>query len=136
MTPERRQALLYLVVGGWNTVFGFALFAGLRLAVGDAAHYLVILSVSWIISVLEAFVAYRLIVFRVHGNVIGDLLRFSSVYVAAFAFNLAALPFAVDVVNLPVLAAQAIVVAFTVASSFILHRRYSFRRSETDAARG
>jgi len=78
--------------------------------------------------VLEAFVAYRLIVFRVHGHLLRDLARFTSVYVGAFGFNLAALPLAVDVLGIRVLVAQAAVVLVTVASSFFLHRRFSFRR--------
>jgi len=128
VTPERRQGLLYLAVGGWNTVFAFAMFAGLRFALGDAVHYLAVLTVAWIIGVLESFVAYRLIVFRVRGHVLLDLARFSSVYVGAFLFNLAALPLAVDVAGIPVLIAQAAVVLVTVASSFFLHRRFSFGR--------
>ncbi len=128
MTPERRQGLLYLAVGGWNTAFGFATFAGLQFALGDTVHYLAVLTLTWVISVLEAFVAYRLVVFRVRGHVMRDLTRFTSVYVGAFLFNLAALPLAVDVMGIQVLVAQAAVVVVTVISSFFLHRRFSFRR--------
>lgn len=135
MTPERRQGLLYLAVGGWNTVFAFASFAALQFALGGAVHYVAVLTLSWIIGVLESFVAYRLIVFRVHGHVLRDLVRFSSVYVGAFLFNLAALPLAVDVVGIQVLVAQAAVVLVTVASSFFLHRRFSFRRDLAEPVR-
>jgi len=109
-------------------VFAFASFAALQFALGGEVHYVAVLTLSWIIGVLESFVAYRLIVFRVHGHVLRDLVRFSSVYVGAFLFNLAALPLAVDVVGMKVLVAQAAVVFVTVASSFFLHRRFSFRR--------
>ncbi|MEJ7894472.1 MAG: GtrA family protein [Solirubrobacteraceae bacterium] len=135
MTPDRRQGLLYLAVGGWNTVFAFAMFAGLRIALGDAVHYLAVLAIAWVIGVLESFVAYRLIVFRVHGHVLRDLARFSSVYVGAFLFNLAALPLAVDVIGIQVLVAQAAVVLVTVVSSFVLHRRFSFRREVPEPVR-
>lgn len=135
MTPERRQGLLYLAVGGWNTVFAFASFAALQFALGGEVHYVAVLTLSWIIGVLESFVAYRLIVFRVHGHVLRDLARFSSVYVGAFLFNLAALPLAVDVVGIQVLVAQAAVVLVTVASSFFLHRRFSFRRDLAEPVR-
>ena len=128
MTPERRQGLLYLVVGGWNTAFTFGTFAALQFALGDVVHYLAVLAAAWVLGVLQAFVAYRLIVFRVHDHLLRDLARFSSVYAGAFLFNLAALPLAVDVVRIQLLLAQAAVVLLTVASSFFLHRRFSFRR--------
>lgn len=134
MSTERRQGLLYLLVGGWNTVFGFGVFAALQLAFDDVLHYLVVLVASWVISVLEAFFAYRVVVFRVRGQLLRDLARFSSVYVGAFAFNLAALPLAVDLGGIPVLVAQAVVVVLTVVSSFFLHRSYSFKREEPGPA--
>ena len=62
MTPERRQALLYLAVGGWNTIFTFATFAALQFALGEAVHYLAVLTTAWVVGVLQAFVAYRQIV--------------------------------------------------------------------------
>ena len=42
--------------------------------------YLVVLTVAWIISVLEAFMTYRYFVFRVRGKFFLDLSRFSLVY--------------------------------------------------------
>jgi putative flippase GtrA len=110
------------------------MFAALRFALGDAVHYLAVLTIAWVIGVLEAFVAYRLIVFRVHGHVLRDLARFTSVYVGAFAFNLAAAacrrrggyrgarrPGGGRLV--------------TVVSSFVLHRRFSFRRDVVEPVR-
>lgn len=135
MSPERRQGLLYLVVGGWNTAFGFATFAALQLTLGDQLGYLVVLVVAWVVNVVEAFFAYRLVVFKVQGHLLRDFARFTSVYVGAFCFNLVALPLAVDGLGAPVLAAQAVVVVLTVVSSYVLHRRFSFARDEPAGAR-
>ena len=129
MNEQRRQGLLYLVVGGGNTAFGFGTFVMLQLTLGSALGYLTVLVLAWIVNVLEAFFAYRLIVFRVHGDLLRDLARFTSVYVGAFAFNLVALPIAVDGFGLPVLVAQGGVLLVTVATSFFLHRSYSFKRT-------
>jgi len=135
VTPERRQALLYLAVGGWNTIFTFATFAALQFALGEAVHYLAVLTTAWVVGVLQAFVAYRQIVFRVHSHLVRDLARFSSVYAGAFLFNVVSLPLAVDAVGMQVLVAQAAVVLVTVASSFFLHRRFSFRRDLAEPVR-
>jgi putative flippase GtrA len=125
----RQQGLRYLLVGAWNTVFGYGLFAGLQLALGDHVHYLVLLVVATVVSVLQAFVLYRTWVFAVRGPWLPDLGRFSLVYVGAFAANLALLPLLVEVGHVPVLLAQAVVVGGTVVASFFVHRNFSFRRA-------
>lgn len=133
MNGGRSQGLRYLLVGGANTVFGFGTFAALQLTLGDTLGYLTVLVIAWIVNVLEAFFAYRLLVFRVHGQVLRDLARFTSVYAGAFAFNLIALPVGVDGLGLPVLVAQGAVLVLTVVSSFFLHRNFSFKRATPTA---
>ncbi len=122
------ERVRYLLVGAWNTLVGYLLFAGLVLTFDGRVHYTILLLVSHMISVLEAFVAYRLIVFRVRGNVLRDLARFWSVYAAALAVNLAVLPVLVDVVGIDVLIAQAGLVVATIISTYVANRRFSFRR--------
>jgi putative flippase GtrA len=129
---ERERGIRYLLVGGWNTVFGYGVFALLQLTLGDDVNYLFLLAIAQVLATLNAFVGYRLLVFKVTGNVLADLARFSLVYVGAFAVNLAALPLLVEVAGLPVLLAQAIVVVGTVLASFFAHRNFSFRRTGPD----
>lgn len=124
----KAQGLRYLVVGGFNTAFGFSSFAALHLLFEDDLHYLVILVAAWVINVFEGYVAYRYLVFKVRGHFWRDLGRFSLVYVGAFCFNLVALPVGVDLIGLPVLVTQGIVLVVTIAASFVAHRRFSFRR--------
>jgi putative flippase GtrA len=129
----RRQGLRYLVIGGWNTFFGYATFAALQILLGDEINYLILLTVATILAVLNAYVGYRLFVFRVKGRWLRDLGRFSLVYVVSFLVNLALLPLLVAVVGLPILVAQAILTASTVVMSFFAHRSFSFRRRPDNA---
>lgn len=122
------QGLRYLLVGGFNTVFGYGLFALALQLFGDDVHYLVILVAATIVAVLMAFVGYRYIVFRVRGDIVRDFLRFSVVYAVALAVNAVALPLLVEGFGVPVLLAQAVVVMGTVIASFFAHRSFSFRR--------
>jgi|tagenome__1003787_1003787.scaffolds.fasta_scaffold20957013_3 putative flippase GtrA len=123
------QRVRYLAVGGWNTVSSYLLFVGLELAFGDVVNYLVLLVVTMILSVLQAFVLHRRLVFHAtDGHWPGQLLRFSQVYAGAFAVNLALLPVLVELVGLPVIVAQGVLVVTTVAASFVGHRRWSFGR--------
>ena len=74
------QRFRFLIAGGFNTAFGASLFVGLHFTIEHAVGYLVVLTVAWIISVLEAFMTYRYFVFRVRGKFFLDLSRFSLVY--------------------------------------------------------
>ncbi len=124
----REQGLRFLVVGAFNTAFGFLLFALMLHLAGDHVHYLVVLVLAMVIAVLVAFAGYRTFVFRVRGHLLRDLGRFSLVYAGVLAANAIALPLLVEVAGLPILTAQAIVVVGTVVTNFLLHRSFSFRR--------
>ena len=122
------QMLRFAMVGAANSVFGFGVFAGLQLAVGGRVHYLVILLISHVVSVLEAYVLQRWLVFRVRGRWWRDLARFWSVYVVALAINAPALSLLVEVVHMAVLPAQSIIMVLTAMGTFVAHRSFSFRR--------
>jgi putative flippase GtrA len=128
LSQHRERGLRYLLVGAFNTLFGVTTFVLLQKLLGAHVGYLVVLVVSWVINVLEAFLTYRFLVFRVRGQFILDLARFSSVYAASFAFNLAALPLAVEVLGLPVIGAQLGVLVVVVLASYVAHSSFSFRR--------
>jgi putative flippase GtrA len=141
MAASRIRALLrdervaFLLVGGFNTVFAFLLFAGLAATAGralDAAGLpvlgsLVPLAGSYAVAVLVAFVLYRRLVFRVRGHVLRDLARFVSVYAVSITVNAVSLPLLVAL-GVPRLVAQALIVVVITLISYVGHRWFSFRR--------
>ena len=122
------QAVRFAMVGVVNALFGFGLFALLQIALGDRVHYLILLLVANIVAVVEAYVLQRWLVFLVRGRWWRGLARFSSVYLVALVVNMVALPLLVEIVLLPVLPAQAIVVVSTAMGTFFVHRGFTFRR--------
>jgi putative flippase GtrA len=121
----------FLLVGGVNTAFGYAVFAALFLLAGRAIGYLGSLYLSYVAAIGLAFVLHRRFTFRANntgGRVLVDFLRFSSVYVVALAINSVGLPLLVEVGHLPALAAQAIMVGVTTVISYVGHKYFSFRR--------
>lgn len=124
----RDQRVAFLLVGGINTVVGFACFAGFLVLLGKQ-RYLVALVCAHVVSVLIAFVLYRLAVFRVRGHVLRDLWRFETVYLTALGVNFVLLPILVEIAHLPVLLAQALIVLVTSLMSYLGHKHYSFRRA-------
>jgi putative flippase GtrA len=120
--------LFFVLIGIYNTAFGYVAFAGLHLTFPHL-NYMFVLIVSRELSVVSAFVAYRLFVFKVKGRILHDFARFWLVYSGALILNMVALPFFVEVVGLGVLLAQAVTMVLTVISSWIGHNHFSFSRT-------
>lgn len=121
------EKIRYLIIGVFNTFFGYSVFAILWMLWGKALHYVGILSISHAINVTCAFFAYRIFVFRKKGDGLGDFVRFNTVYLGAFIFNIVVLPILIEVMHFHPLVAQAFVIILTVVTSYILHRRFSFK---------
>lgn len=126
---QRREQLLYLVIGGWNTVFGYGVWALLQALLGDRLHYLLVVLIAWPIAVLNAYLGYRLVVFRSTGSMLRELPRFSLVYLVTLAVNLVLLPIALTVLPFNIYVVQALLTVVVVVSSYVSHRYYSFAGS-------
>jgi len=126
------ERVRFVIIGGFNTVFGYVLFAILQLTVGDVIGYLGSLYGSYVVAVVVAFFLHRGFTFRVRGtgNVFIDLLRFASVYVVSLVVNTIALPILVEIVGLDPLVAQALTVFVTTMISYFGHKFFSFRRTK------
>ena len=124
------ERVRFLVVGGINTVVGYALFAVLQITAGHVIGYLGSLYGSYLLAVTLAFVLHRRFTFRVEGtgNRLVDFLRFASVYVVSLAANTLVLPLLVELAHLDPLVAQAISVVVTTIVSYFGHKYFSFRR--------
>ena len=89
------EKLQYLVVGVFNTVFGYAVWAALYALLAPRVGYALVLVMSYAVAIANAYVWYRLIVFRSHDSVWRELPRFSAVYLATMVVNLIVFPIAV-----------------------------------------
>lgn len=124
------RELRFLVVGTVNTAVGYGSFALLHELLFDEVRfgYMVSLVLSYALAITSAFVLYRRYVFRVTGRVLRDLVAFVGVYLVSIGVNLALLPVLVELAGVPVLLAQAVVLAITVVVSFVGHKEVSFKR--------
>lgn len=123
----RDARIRHLLTGVFNTAWSYLLFSALVLSTGGRLHYLVILAITHVVTVLTAFLIYSRLVFPTTGFHVSQLLRFWSVYLVAIIFNAVALPLLVEGVTLPVLLAQMLIVGVTAAMSFLGHKHWSFR---------
>ncbi len=131
-----RQLLRYLVVGIWNTVFGYASFALLTywLTPLIPASYMVASLLSSLVNITVSFLGYKWWVFKTQGNYLREWLKALMVYSGSIAIGLVLLPPTVaaitwltqDPVKAPYIAGAALM-GFNVLISFIGHRRFTFR---------
>jgi len=124
---RRREQLLYLVVGGWNTLFGYGFWALLQYALGGYLPYLVVLVLAWPVAVLNAYLGYRHIVFRSHAPVRSELPRFLVVYLATFGAILGLLPVCLRVLPFNIYWVQAFLTGAIVVCSYLSLKYFSFQ---------
>ena len=125
---EMRQRLLYLVVGGWNTLFGFLAFSALYFLLHARLGYAIIFIASYALSMLNAYWGYKLIVFRSPGTFLQEFPRFSVVYVIALGVNLVVFPWLTRTIGLDPYLSQAIFTVALVICTYIVNKRFSFRQ--------
>jgi putative flippase GtrA len=132
MALLKRREIAYVVVGGINTVISYVVFVALYRLAGDFLDYMGALALAYVVGILLGFYLHRRFVFRVTGNVLTDLLRFTMVQLTAFAANAIVLALLVEVAGLPVLLAQLVAVTEIIVASYFGHLLFSFRRPRTD----
>ena len=123
---SRREQLLYLIVGGWNTLFGYLIWALLQYLLHDYLYYLVILVLAWFPAVLNAYFGYRIFVFRSKGKIWRELPRFSLVYVGTLITGLIALPILLHVLPFSIYVTQGLYTVVVVGCSYVAHKFFSF----------
>jgi putative flippase GtrA len=134
-TKSLPQAIRYLLVGGFNTIFGYALFAVLNLMLQPLGSYSYMLAsfLANLIAITVAFLGYKWFVFKTHGNYLREWMRCLAVYSTGMFLTLAGLPILVTLIHhmlrpqkLAPYIAAAIMAVVTAALSFFGHKHFSF----------
>lgn len=135
------QVLRYLIVGAWNTLFGyvcFFLFARLFLHLMPTQPALaasVASVVATVTNITVSFIGYKLFVFRTKGNFFREYARSFVVYIPSLVLSAVAIAPLTALLRrlIPAHAAQApylagaILALITVVFSFFGHKHISFR---------
>lgn len=132
------QFLRYLVVGGFNTLFGYSCFALLNWVLTPHLPYAYVLAavLSSVINITFSFLTYKWFIFKTKGNYLREWTRCVVVYSGGIAASAVLLPACVLLLrhltrmneSAPYVAA-AILTAINVLASFIGHRKFSFASS-------
>lgn len=124
---QNRVEVRFVLAGGLNTLFGLAAFPALYYLLKSLdLHYLVILSISHILSVTFAFLMNKFLVFKTVGNAGKEYARFISFHAAHLGFNMAVLPAIVHLTDLSPVVSQIIFAFAVIISSYFWHSRITF----------
>jgi putative flippase GtrA len=135
------QFVRYIAVGGFNTVFGYGLFALLTWSFRGLGsfNYMYAAVLANVIAISVAFLGYKWFVFRTRGNYLIEWIRCFGVYGSSALIGLAALPVLVPILRhvlrgpeqAPYIAGATLMIV-TVLFSFLGHKNFSFRQKHVE----
>jgi len=126
----------YLLVGAWNTLFGYGSFAFFTAVLGPMIphSYIAASVISSLLNISVSFFGYKWFVFKTKGNYLSEWIRCVGVYSGGILFGVLTLPVLVVVIrrNTRFVAqapyiAGALLTAFIAVYSFVGHKKFSFR---------
>jgi putative flippase GtrA len=116
----------FVVVGIYNTIFGYLVFVAVALAFADRLHHQAILAISFAIAVVNSYLMQRYLVFRSTDAVRKEFPRFVTVNLAVLALNAVLLELLVRL-SVALLLAQLMALFATTIVSFVAHQYWSFK---------
>ncbi len=126
---RRREQILFVIVGAWNTAFGYGVFALFYWLLQESVPATLILLPSYAVAFVNNFLCYKYIVFRTQGGQVGEVLRFMVVYIPVLAANLIVLPLALRTLPLSAYVIQAGYILVVAVLSYLGLKLFAFRRS-------
>jgi len=125
----------YLLVGVWNTIFGYSSYALLTAALTPRVPYAYVWAsvISGVLNITNAFFGYKVFIFKTKGNHLREWFRCLLVYSGGIAVGTSLLPPTVFVLrhftradaSAPYIAG-ALWMGLNVVSSFLGHKTFSF----------
>jgi putative flippase GtrA len=135
LLTQHRTKIKFVVVGVWNTAFGYLVFVGLDHVFSYifSKRYLAYMSAAVLANILaitNAYIFHKYITFQsqVRGKgIFLEFARFASTYLFSAILGLILLPFLVEVLGLAPKISGAMLIPLTIVVSYLGHSRYSFK---------
>lgn len=117
----------FLIIGGWNFVFSYVFFAFLFWFLRDSINEFVIISISTVVGITNAFISHRLFTYRSKGPWIKEYLRFYVVYSGQMILNVILFGLFVRYLKFNPYITQAGIAIVLTAFSYYGHKHFSFK---------
>jgi putative flippase GtrA len=131
----------FVLIGVWNTIFGISAFFILYHLFNQYCNYMILVIIANILSITNAYILYKLFVFKTRGNYLREYLRFYVVYGLVFSVSILLFPVFMEFVfpflqkHLPnyynvfqykAYLSQLCIVSITMFISYFGHDKFSF----------
>lgn len=135
LLERHKTKIRFLLVGIWNTVFGYLVFVLLDTFFEDIFEkryysYMSAMVLGQVIATINAFLFHKYYTFKsvTKGkDLFNEFLRFCTTYVITFLLSLALLPFFVEIFNINPKIAAIIVIFVCTIISYVGHTKFSFK---------
>lgn len=128
MAGRHATKIRFLLVGGWNTAFGYGISLITYSVLEKHIHVILILTLSNVISITNAFLLYKLLVFKTQGNWLSEYLRSYLSYGITALGGIFLVWILVDFLGFLFWTAQGLAIASFIPISFLFHKRFTFIR--------
>ena len=122
----------YLIGGGWNTLFGYAVGIALYNLLSNNIHVLVISAITNIVAISMTFITYKVFVFQTKGNWGKEYFRIYLIYGNITLISMIMLWLMVDLLKIQFWIAQGFVIVITIIISYISNMHYIFSNNHKD----
>lgn len=122
------KKIRYVLVGGFNTAFGYIVFYSNYIVLSKYINYILIVLLSHLISAIVAFILYRHFVFKNHNPIIPSFLKFNLSLTSQLILNLGITIFLVELAHIRVEISQFISVILSAIFGYFAHNHFSFRK--------
>ena len=120
------QMILYLAAGGWNTVFGLGLYWLAYHLFGQDVNYLLLFIPVNVLAVTNAFLCYKIFVFRTKGHWWSEYFKCYLIYGGGMAASMVLLWLLVDFGHMHPVVANFAGTGLVVVGSYFGHKYFSF----------
>jgi putative flippase GtrA len=129
--PRNREKVMYLVVGGWNSLFTYGCFSVLYFLLNERLAPSAILAMAYVVASVNGYLTFRFLVFTSVRHPVVEYVRYQAVYLPIQALNLVALPLALTYTNLSAYIVQALLAPFAVVAAYLGNKYFTFRKQTT-----
>lgn len=126
--PEK---IRFLLVGGFNTVVSYLMFAGFIFILGELRCQLSLV-LAWILSSFISFSTQKIFVFQTKGNWCREYVKCLLTWSIGYLINAGTLELFVKVLHLNVYIGQAVSILLTTVITYLLFKHFAFKGEEND----
>ena len=126
---SHREKMLYLVVGGWNTLFTWLSFSLLYYFLSPYVYSSLILVASYLIASVNGFLGFRYIVFGASGrHPLLEYIKYQVVYLPLLGLNMVILPLLLAHTTWNAYIIEAGFGALSIVVGYLGNKYFTFRR--------